>query len=206
MPLIRKPAPSAASTEIDVDRLAGDVASDLSSGSDEARWTAARVAHSLPHGLRLLTAALAQETVPRVREALFTGLARIGTPDSAAVVLRYLRSDEAGLRTGALDALRAMPDAAAVHLPDLLRDADADVRLLACELARGMADAEANRLLGDLLTREPAANVCGAAIEVLAETGDAASVPVLQGCASRFPDDPFLAFAVQMACDRIGSR
>ena len=87
-------------------------------------------------------------------------------------MLPYLRSDDASLRTGALDALRAMPAAArAAHLPGLLADPDADVRLLSCELVRDLPEAEANRLLADLLERETEANVCAAAIEVLAEIG-----------------------------------
>ena len=47
-----------------------------------------------------------------MREAIFTGLARIATAESAAAVVPYLRSDDASLRTGAIDALRAMPKAA----------------------------------------------------------------------------------------------
>lgn len=201
MPLIRKSAPAAVAP-VDGDRLAAD----LASTSEETRWNAAREAYTLPQGLVLLAAALERETTPRIREALFTGLTRIATPDSAAAVLDYLRSDDAALRTGALDALRAMPAAAAAHLPSLLRDPDADVRLLACEIARVIPTADANRLLGDLLVSEPTANVCAAAIEVLSEVGDASVMPALATCASRFPDDPFLGFAVGAARDRIGSR
>ncbi len=201
MPLIRKTAPAAVPT-VNADRLAAD----LASASEEARWNAAREACTLPQGLDLLVTALRQETVPRVREALFTGLARMATADSAAAVLQYLRSDDAALRTGALDALRAMPTAAAGHLPSLLCDRDADVRLLACEIARVIAAPEANRLLGELLATEPTANVCAAAIEVLAEIGDASVTPALAACAARFPDDPFLGFAIDAARARIGSR
>ena len=65
---------------------------------------------------------------------------------------------------------------------------------------------EASRLLGELIERELNANVCAAAIEVLAETGTAASLPILEQCAIRFSDEPFLAFAIRTARDRIGSR
>lgn len=110
------------------------------------------------------------------------------------------------MRTGALDALRAMPEATAPHLPGLLRDADADVRLLACELVRNQPSEAANQLLATLLAAEPEANVCAAAIEVLAEIGDSSVLPVLAKCAARFPVDPFLGFAIGMARDRIGSQ
>ena len=125
--------------------------------------------------------------------------------DSAAVALPYLRSDEAAERTGALDALRAMPKAAAEHLPHLLNDSDSDVRLLACEIARVLPASDASRALGDLIEREMNSNVCSAAVEVLAEAGDTVTLPILARCAARFPDDPFLTFAVKAASERIGS-
>ena len=79
------------------------------------------------------------------------------------------------------------------------------VRLLACEIARVLPTSDASRVLGELIERETHSNVCSAAIEVLAETGDLASLPILARCAARFPDDPFLTFAVKAASGRIGS-
>jgi HEAT repeat protein len=164
---------------------------------------AVRAAAERPDGAALLASALEGESDPRVREAIFTGLARIGSAESAAAVLPCLRSDEAGLRTGALDALRAMPDAARAHLSTLLADPDPDVRLLSCELTRGLTDSEANRLLCDLLDRETEKNVCAAALEVLAEIGNADALPALERCAGRFASDPFIAFSIKVATDRI---
>lgn len=202
MPLARKPS-SPAATPIPDDRKLSDV---LANGSDDERWSAVRSAPSLPDALPLLSDALSREHVPRIREAIFTALAKIGSSESAAVALPYIRSDDASARTAAIDALRAMPTAAAGHLPALLTDNDADVRLLACEIARVLPTDEASRTLGALIEREDNPNVCAAAVEVLAEAGSAASLPILARCAERFPDDPFLTFAVNIARDRIGSR
>jgi HEAT repeat protein len=150
--------------------------------------------------------AMSRESDPRVREAILTSLARIGTPECAEAVLPDLRSDDSQLRTAALDALRAMPRATGVHLPELLRDNDPDVRLLACDLVRGQPAAEAGRLLGEVLAHDSEANVCAAAVEVLAETGGPNLMPLLAQCAARFPDDPFLAFAIRVAGERLGSQ
>ena len=57
----------------------------------------------------------------------------------------------------------------------------------------------------EILATESQANVCAAAVEVLAEVGGPELLPALAECAARFPDDPFLAFAVQVASERIGS-
>jgi HEAT repeat protein len=152
----------------------------------------------------MLAAALSHESDPRVLEAIFTGLARAATAPSAEAVIPYLRSDEASLRTAALDALRAMPRATRPYVAGLLVDPDADVRLLSCELARDLPEDEANRLLGELLVRETEKNVAAAAVEVLAEIGRSEILPALASCAERFADDGFLLFSIKEAADRIG--
>ena len=202
MPLVRRPSPSEPARPQDDAALAVT----LLEGSDDARWNAARSAAESPNGLVILSEAISRESHSRVREAIFTSLARIGTRESAEVVLKYLRSDDSSLRTGALDALRAMPDAVAAYIPRLLKDDDADVRVLACELVRNLPVAEADRLLGEVLATERLSNVCAAAIEVVAEAGGPELLPLLAECGARFPNDPFLAFAVKVACERIGSQ
>lgn len=193
MPLIRKPAGTASEPS----------PLSLTAKASDERWAAARAAAERPDGVALLMAALALEEEPRVRGAIFNALARIATAESASAVVPYLRSDDAGLRAGAIDALRAMPLAAAPHLPGLLRDRDPDVRLLSCELVRGMPDREANRLLCDLLDSESEKNVCAAALEVLAEVGLPEALPFIEACARRFEGDSFIAFSAKVAADRI---
>jgi HEAT repeat protein len=140
---------------------------------------------------------------------MFTSLARIGTRDSVAAMLPMLRSDDAAMRTGALDALRSSVIATHELLPQLLNDPDVDVRILSCELARSLPNEEASRSLCALLAREAELNVCAAAVEVLAEVGNDSALPTLARCAQRFAQVPFLSFAIKLATDRItaaGSR
>ena len=202
MPLIRSSPTKAPSPQVGTETIERD----LERGTNDQRWDAARAAGQLPDGLRLLRRAMTVERDPRIREAILTSLARIGTPECAEAVLQDLRSDDSRLRAAALDALRAMPAAAAVHLPRLLHDIDPDVRLLACELVRGQPAAAAGQLLGDVLTQDREANVCAAAVEVLAETGGPDILPLLAQCAARFPGDPFLAFAIRVAGERLGAQ
>jgi HEAT repeat protein len=199
VPLIRKPThPSG-----HVKPGAAEVIAGLVSADPEERWAAARAAADLPAAAPALAAALGRESDSRVREAMFTGLIRIGTRDSVASVLPMLRSSDSALRTGALDALRSSPIAAHELLSELLTDPDVDVRILSCELARNLPSAEASQSLCALLARELETNVCGAAIEVLAEVGDQAALPALAQCAERFAQVPFLAFAIKVAMERI---
>ncbi len=182
-----------------------DVLIALATGGSDERRAAARSAAELPEGADVLGKAFSRESDPRVREAILSGLVRLRSPESVLALLPHLRSDDANLRTGALDALRAMADIVAPHLPALLADRDADVRLLACELARSLANAEATRLLCEVLGVEREGNVAAAAVEVIAEIGSPDALPVLARCADRFRGDPFLDFAIKIASERIGA-
>ena len=198
MPLVRNPPDK---------RLAGGrpAESDLRSPSAEARWEGARAAESDPKSVPALAEALSRETDRRVREAIFTALASIASPECVDVVVPYLRSDDAALRTSAIDVLRVIPVALEARLAELFADADSDVRLLSCELARGLDAKRAQWLLLSLIETEEEANVCAAAIEVLAEIGDDDALAPLTRCGSRFPDDSFMTFAVRAAADRIAA-
>jgi HEAT repeat protein len=203
MPLIRK-APSGPTDPGSPDKDAAVAA--LRAGSTQQRWTAARTLATFPDAASALRLALADEADQRVRETIFTSLARINTAESVDAVLPYLRSDDARLRNSALDALRAMPSAVHLRLEALLRDTDPDVRILACELARDMPSSEASRSLCAVLDTDPSVNVCAAAIETLAEIGSPDDIASLKRCAARFPDQSFLGFSAKSACQRIGSQ
>lgn len=198
MPLIRKDAAGAPPPAQAFDRRG-----DLTSADTEARWNAARLLAKDPSSVAALGAALAVESEPRVREALFTSLAHIQTPEAVAAILPHIRSPDAAVRAGALDALGAIPQAAESELPKLLADPDPDVRLLVCDIVRRLPGPVATRLLCNLLEREDQANVCGAAVEALSEVGDETALPVLAACAARFSAEPFLAFSIEVARRRM---
>ena len=178
----------------------------LANGTDDERWAAARSVAEVPGGVQALGDALSRERNLRVREAIFTSLARIGTAQSVELVLPFLRSDDAPLRTGALDALRTMKGGVEPYMPQLLHDHDADVRLLACELARNLPSEAAAGLLCALLDSELEPNVCASAVEVLAEAGGPEALPVLARCADRFRGTPFLEFSIKVTADRISAQ
>jgi HEAT repeat protein len=118
-------------------------------------------------------------------------------------LLPYLCSQDAGERGAAIEALQALPEAIAPFLPKLFADSDSDVRILATELARNLPAEEATRVLCALIQNEQHANVCAAAIEVLAEVGTDDAVPALQACAERFAGTAFVPFAVSITIARI---
>jgi HEAT repeat protein len=175
----------------------------LDSADAESRWAAARALAGQADAVPVLSAALARETVPRVREAIMTALMRTGDAASVEAIVPYLRSQDAGLRAAAIEALQGLPSAIAPFMAPLFSDPDSDVRLLAAELARNMNGSEATRLLCELIEREQHPNVCAAAIDVLTEVGTPEALPALEKCAVRFAATPFLPFAISMAIARI---
>jgi HEAT repeat protein len=206
MPLIKRdakgpPSPPAARPE----GLAAQVAA-LASSDAEARWSAARALGGHADAATALGTALRGEPEPRVREAITTALLRIGTAASVAELLPCLRSQDAGLRAAAIEALQALPEAVTPFVQALFADADSDVRILATELTRNMPAADATALLCGLITHETHPNVCAAAVEVLSEVGTPDALPVLRDCETRFADQPFLPFAITTAIARISGQ
>jgi len=169
----------------------------------ERRWSAARRLGDRPGAAEHLAAALPGETEPRVVEAIFTALARRGGEESAPHLFPLLRSDDAGLRNGAIEALQTMPAALAGHIEELLHDLDSDVRIFAVELTRKMPPAPATASLCRLLDREAHPNVCAAAVDVLAEIGSRAAIPHLERCRDRFATQLFLPFAIATAIETL---
>jgi HEAT repeat protein len=201
MPFIK----SASSAEHKSDNDIAAHLSDLCNPNAEVRWNAARALGGVAKAVPGLSVALDAEKVPQVREAMMTALMRVGDEASVRALLPYLRSQDAHQRVAAIEALQALPEAIAPFMAELLGDADADVRILATELARNMSAAEATRSLCSLLANELQPNVCAAAIEVLAEVGTRDALPTLEAWARRFSGTPFLPFAVSTAIARISS-
>ncbi len=215
MPLIRRDTMPSGQPE---PRHQADV---LRDGTADQRWSAARALGAGTLGaafgdvavdgpaavdaVEALANALRTEADPRVRQAIFTSLVRLGSPACVEAVIPCLRVDDPQLRGAALDALRAMIGVALPMLPALLADPDADVRLLTCDLARELPASDATRLLCDVLARETEPNVCAAAVDVLAEIGEAEALPFLEACANRFGGVTFLGFAVRIAMQRIAA-
>src|SRR6187399_139962 len=83
----------------------------LDSPDAESRWAAARALNGDIDAVSALAGALGREQVPRVREAIMTALMRIGNAASVEAILPYLRSDDAGLRAAAIEALQSLPEA-----------------------------------------------------------------------------------------------
>lgn len=170
--------------------------------AEQRRWAARDLAGSVP-AVPLLGERLLVEPDLRVREALFTAVG--ATPGEPAVnaLLPLLRSDDAQLRNGAIEALTLMPQAVGPRIARLLEDADPDVRIFTVNLLGELRHPQVLTWLLRVLHHDAEVNVVAAAIEVLAEVGGPEHAGPLRQATRRFADDPFIGFAADMAVQRM---
>jgi HEAT repeat protein len=175
----------------------------LRGGDAEQRRWAARDLAAHPQAAATLGEQLLREPLPEVREAIFTTLAGLSSDASAAALLPLLRSEDAQLRNGAIEALAGMPQAVGPRIAGLLRDADPDVRIFTVNLLGELHHPQVTAWLLQVLAQESQVNVVAAAVEVLAEVGSPEHAPALRAARQRFADDDFIGFAIDMALERI---
>ncbi len=166
------------------------------------RWAARDLAEH-PLAASVLCEHLHHEIDPSVREVIFTTLERIGGLTTVDGVLPLLRSEDANLRNSAIGLLSSLPDAVGPRIEALLTDHDADVRIFTVNLLGDLKHADVGRWLAQVLKNDAHINVVAAALEVLAEVGTHESLPILEKVRQRFADDAFIAFAADLAEQRI---
>ncbi|GEO81340.1 HEAT repeat domain-containing protein [Pararhodospirillum oryzae] len=183
-----------------------DLLAALDAEESTTRRSAARALATHPEAAMALCDRVEIERSPSVRVVLFTTLIRLQSPEIAARLAGLLRSEDVALRNGAIEALQEMPAAVAPSLRALLADPDSDVRLFAVNILGALCHESAPEWLVEVIASEPHVNVCAAAVDALAEVGRPEAVPALQALRARFPDEPFMTFAIDTAVRRIEGR
>jgi len=204
MPLIKRTAAPAAQPANDARSSVEELLIDLKSIDPSLRRGAAHKLTDYPQAAAELCGALVIEPRESVRESILTALIRIGTKPAAEGLLPLLNSEDPGLRNGAIEALKTMPDAVAEHVDDIFAGSS-DVRIFGVEILGALAHPDSPRLLMRIIAEDRELNVCAAAVEALAECGDGAAVAPLTALLERFPDEPFLEFSVRAALARIAN-
>ncbi len=179
-------------------RLVEDLSS---SDANTRRWAAMDLAHH--DAADLLGNAFLQETDASVREAMITSLASLGNASAAGHLVAGLRSEQASVRNECIDALRSMPSQCESIIPSLTVDPDSDVRIFAVNILETLQHPKVESWLIGILQNDPEVNVCGAALDVLAEVGSEQSLSAIDAVVDRFPDEPFIEFGASLARDRI---
>ena len=177
----------------------------LSDDDASVRRRAARDLAAEPSAAAALCARLSVETDGSVRAVLFSSVSRLGGHGVVEALVPLLRSDDPGLRHGAIEVLARLPEVVAPYVEQLLHDSDSDVRIFTVNLLCDLQHANVTPWLSQVLLQDAAANVVGAALDVMAEVGSIESLTAIRAAAQRFCDDPYIAFAAGVAIERIGT-
>lgn len=174
----------------------------LGSADPDERRRAARELDATPAAVDPLALRLGDESDPAVQDACLTSLMSIGTEAAVRRLLPLLRSEDARLRNGVIEVLTQLPRETLGPASELLRDEDADVRVLSVNLLRALPDASIPDLLLETGERDPHPNVVAAALEGLVDLvarRDATHSDRIAGIGARFPGEPYLAFLAKLA-------
>ena len=107
------------------------------------------------------------------------------------------------MRNAVVETLQSMGDVIIPEVEHLLESPDSDIRIFAMNIAVSLRSPRAPALALKVIQNDPHVNVCAAAVDVLAEVGRPEMAGALRDAVTRFPDHPFLAYAVRAALKRI---
>lgn len=175
----------------------------LTTGDTASRRWAARDLIQFPQAVPELLECLENEPDPTVREAIFVTLTQTDSSDAVNGLVACLRSEEANLRNDAIEALKLMPDSVAAVMHELLHDSDPDVRIFAVNILESLRHTKVEEWLLDVIQHDGHVNVCATAVDLLAEVGSVAAEKPLLALRGRFPEEPFMHFAIDLALSRI---
>ena len=209
MALVRRAAALVPADELRATMFRCDASSGLPTSrrpNASERRQAARALSAMPDAVAVVCAHLADEPNLSVRSIILTGLIVNKSPAVVDGLLPLLRSEDANLRNGAIEALQQMPDEVAPRVESMLADADSDVRIFAINVLAALPHPMVPTWLRHVVTTDPHVNVCAEALDALAEVGEPSAIPALEALVDRFPDVAFIQFAVDAAVRRIRGR
>jgi HEAT repeat protein len=180
-----------------------DLIAQLDDPDPAARRWAARDLVLYPDSSSVLIAHLATEKDLSVREVMLTTLVRLNDPVAVACLVGFLHSEDAALRNEAVEALKEFPEHVAAIIHDLLADESPDVRIFGVNVLESLRHPDVEKWLIEVIETDPHVNVCATAVDLLAEVGTESSRQSLERLKSRFPEVPYLVFAIDLAANRI---
>jgi len=199
----RTPAAPGADDQRQRPRDCAGLAQSLDDPDPAVRRWAARDLAACPDSSALLAARLAGEPERAVRQAMLLTLTELADVAAVQGLAACLRSEDVALRNDAIEAMKNLPRALPTVMADLLADDDADVRIFAVNILEALRHPEVESWLLRVIGRDPHVNVCATAVDLLGEVGSERATEALHGLKLRFPDQPYIHFAADLALRRI---
>jgi len=178
----------------------------LAAPQAHVRRAAAQALGAHAEAVPALLAAVAAEGEQPVRSAMLDALAQLaarGSEEAVSGLADCLRSEDAWLRNAAIELLRGLPSQVASVMAHLLVDWDRDVRILAVGILDQLRHERVEEWLLQLIEADADVNVCGAALDVLADVATPAALAPVTRLLARFPAEPYLEFAGALVRSRL---
>jgi HEAT repeat protein len=195
-------APRTADTRGEVRDLEGLTAQLNGSDATHRRWAARELAN-FPEASTVLVQRIVLETDASVREMLLASLTRLHDSVAIAGLATCLRSENVALRNEAIEAMAQLPDAVGPIVECLLADADPDVRIFTVNILESLRHPNVESWLIAVIEHDATLNVCATAVDLLVEVGTPAARAPLQRLMARYPDEPYIQFAAELAIKRM---
>ncbi len=174
----------------------------LSDDASVRRWAARDITHCDGASMMLLDQ-LEVETDLSVRQVILTSLTQVGDSEAVEGLVRCLRTEDAGLRNEAIEAMKHLPKEIAPIMACLLNDSDPDVRIFAVNILESLCHPDVEQWLIGVIRDDEHINVCATAVDLLGEVGSELSTQALQELKDRFDEEPYIQFAADLAIKRI---
>jgi HEAT repeat protein len=201
MPLIRSQTREAAVSQepAGADR---PVEEQLRSADPRARLEAVRRAARAGE-VDLLVRTLKSEGASFVREAILTSLARRADARAIAALAELIGDEDPRLRNDVIETLSYMGEEVIDCLAPMLDSEDHNIRIYVLTVLSMIKNPRAALIALKTAQCDDNVNVCAAALEVVAASGSPDLIRALRSIPSRFPNQPYLAFAVRAALSQI---
>lgn len=205
MPIVKMkiPPPPVADERQHPRDFAGLVA-ELEDDDAAARRWAARDLVAFPDAAVPLVKRLAREDNESVRAVILTALTRLGDKAAVSGLVECLRSEDVALRNEAIEAMQELPEEVAPIMGELLADPDPDIRIFAVNILESLRHPQVEAWLVEVIEHDPHVNVCATAVDLLGEVGSDLARGALEALKVRFPDEPYIGFAAELALKRVG--
>lgn len=138
------------------------------------------------------------------RAGHLAALVALANAEAGAALAGLLAHGDPAVRACGVEGLRRLPAALSdAVLEGLLAAPSPDMRIRALDAIDRVPDPQVEGWLVGLLTRESDENVCGVVLDLLAEIGSDAALPAIRAARLRFANEPFVAFAADLALAQI---
>ncbi len=166
------------------------------------RW-AVRDLAVMPNASAVLVTRLEHENNASVRTGILNALAKLGDTIAINGLVQCLRSEDAALRNEAIEILKELPNEVALIIDGLLIDDDSDVRIFAVNILESLRHKHVEQWLIGVIEKDTHVNVCATALDLLSEVGTELAIPAIKKLKTRFPDEPYIFFSIDLALKRI---